>query len=708
MAEKTHSLILKLADFKCDVACLLDTRLDEGSEDRLANLWKGSSYCAHSGDHKVAGIAFLVDESVKVDDFHNNGDGRYAAIEVSMADRKLLICAIYAPASSPRARAQFFQQILPDIVRRCKSAKAELVLLGDFNTVESSLDRSTGKVRYDPSANDLQTLTSKLDVADAFRFLNPDARDFTFSANGYASRLDRAYLSPGLINCVTKIDHPPNAFSDHSFLQVGLDFQEVEFGSKSWNLPTRLLENETYLEEMRLLWTGWQKSPLRTVNPSLWWDKGKEKIKHLSISFGNRTSKAERKHVLGLEKRLRNAINRTKSGLVRHLSAQLREIANAKTSRHFAFRNLQWKEEGERCTKFFLNLHKRKVGETVVKRVRTANGNITVQTPEIVDTFREFYSELYTEALTDEDAQNEVLGLLDKTLTNEQKNKCSEDFLLGDLRRAMRESANGKSPGQDGISMEFYKTFWDLMGPDMLLIFRHSYETGLLPESQRVAVIRCLPKKGDLADVRNWRPISLLNADYKIFAKCITNRLASFLPFVISPHQAANVKSRKIQHNLRDFVFLADSKQMDAFILSIDQMKAFDRVSWSFLLATVEKQNFPPLILNWIRVLYTDISSCVKINGVSSETFQITRGVRQGCPLSPVLYVIFSEALNRCILNDEEIWGPPELGGRLLLSQFADDTCVGALGLQSIFAVFRSLALFERASGAKVNPDKPR
>ena len=238
----------------------------------------------------------------------------------------------------------------------------------------------------------------------------------------------------------------------------------------------------------------------------------------------------------------------------------------------------------------------------------------------------------------------------------------------------------------------------------MFLVFCHSYETGLLPESQRVAVIRCLPKKGDLADVRNWRPISLLNADYKIFAKCITNRLASFLPFVISPHQAANVKSRKIQHNLRllrDFVFLADSKQMDAFILSIDQMQAFDRVNWPFLLATVEKQNFPLLILNWIRVLYTDISSCVKVNGVSSETFQITRGVRQGCPLSPVLYVIFSEALNECILKDEEIWGPPELGGRPLLSQFADGTCLGAIGIQSIFAVFRSLALFERASRYK-------
>ena len=77
------------------------------------------------------------------------------------------------------------------------------------------------------------------------------------------------------------------------------------------------------------------------------------------------------------------------------------------------------------------------------------------------------------------------------------------------------------------------------MGPDLFLVFRHSYETGLLSESQRTAIIRCLAKKGDLTDVRNWRPISLLNADYKIFAKCITNSLATFLPFVISPHQTA-------------------------------------------------------------------------------------------------------------------------------------------------------------------------
>jgi len=165
---------------------------------------------------------------------------------------------------------------------------------------------------------------------------------------------------------------------------------------------------------------------------------------------------------------------------------------------------------------------------------------------------------------------------------------------------------------------------------------------------------------------------------------------------VISPSQTATVKSRKIQHNLnllRNFIFKADTEQLEAFLLSIDQMKAFD-------IEVLDRQNFPPLIVRWVKILYTDIKSCVRVNGFTGAMFVIGRGVRQGCP------TIFSEALTRCIFNDPEIEGPDILGGLPVVSQFADDTTIGAIGDQSIFAIFRALYLFERASGAKVNPDK--
>ena len=228
----------------------------------------------------------------------------------------------------------------------------------------------------------------------------------------------------------------------------------------------------------------------------------------------------------------------------------------------------------------------------------------------------------------------------------------------------------------------------------MFLVFRHSYEMVLLPESQRTAVIRCLPKKEDLANVRNWRPISLLNSDYKIFAKCITN-----------PNK------QPTSNHARYNTISACSKTSCSWRLEtngrfhlVDRPNEGVRSSQLVVPSCDVGKAKPPLIQNWIRVLYTDISSCVKVNGFSSNTFQITRSVRQVFPLSPILYVIFSEALKKCILKVDEIWGPPELCGRPLLSQFADDTCVGAIGLQSIFAIFRSFALFERASGAKINP----
>ena len=99
---------------------------------------------------------------------------------------------------------------------------------------------------------------------------------------------------------------------------------------------------------------------------------------------------------------------------------------------------------------------------------------------------------------------------------------------------------NSKCPGLDGIPAEFFKALWPEIGQDLLEIFKQSQDTGKLPESMRLAVIQCIPKKGDLTEVKNWRPISLLNADYKIFASVIANRYSIHLPSVISPFQTVS------------------------------------------------------------------------------------------------------------------------------------------------------------------------
>uniref|UniRef100_A0A674IM21 Reverse transcriptase domain-containing protein n=1 Tax=Terrapene triunguis TaxID=2587831 RepID=A0A674IM21_9SAUR len=98
---------------------------------------------------------------------------------------------------------------------------------------------------------------------------------------------------------------------------------------------------------------------------------------------------------------------------------------------------------------------------------------------------------------------------------------------LGPERLSLRRMPTNKSPGMDGLTVEFYRVFWDVLGPDLVTVWAKSLQGGVLPLSCRRAVLALLPKKGDLRDLRNWRPISLLSTDYKIVAKAISLRLGS-------------------------------------------------------------------------------------------------------------------------------------------------------------------------------------
>ena len=137
-------------------------------------------------------------------------------------------------------------------------------------------------------------------------------------------------------------------------------------------------------------------------------------------------------------------------------------------------------------------------------------------------------------------------------------------------------------------------------------------------------------------------------------------------------------------------------------------MKAFDRVSWNFLFILHLRMNFSPEYIACVKLLYTNISSRVKINGTYSDSFSVERGVRQGCPLSPMLYVLFSEALTALINENPDIKGFVINTFEIKLSQFADDFTSLLIGDRSIFSLFKSLNSFERVSGALVNPLKTR
>ncbi|KAK3514786.1 hypothetical protein QTP70_031014, partial [Hemibagrus guttatus] len=230
------------------------------------------------------------------------------------------------------------------------------------------------------------------------------------------------------------------------------------------------------------------------------------------------------------------------------------------------------------------------------------------------------------------------------TAVRDQPKVSSEDnaalegpLVLEELHAALSTMSGGKAPGVDSLPLELYKFLWKELGEDLLEVLEESRRERCLSLSSRRAVITLLPKKGDLQDIKNWRPVSLLCTDYKVMSKALANRLRDIMDFVIQTDQTYCVPNRSIIDNvslIRDILDVSRSLVVDLGLISLDQEKAFDRVEHQYLWKTLEAFGLSPSLIAMIKVLYQDVESVLKINGGLSAPFKVQRGIRQGCSLS--------------------------------------------------------------------------
>ncbi len=160
-----------------------------------------------------------------------------------------------------------------------------------------------------------------------------------------------------------------------------------------------------------------------------------------------------------------------------------------------------------------------------------------------------------------------------------------------ELLNALKSMEGGKSPGIDGLPVEFFKEFWSELGDDLLSVLNESLTEGFLPLSCRRAVITLLPKKGNLQEIKNWRPVSLLCSDMKILSKVLANRLKEVMEQVVHLDQTYCVPGRSILDNvhlIRDVLDVSGFLGVDLGLISIDQEKAFDRIEHQYLWKTLE------------------------------------------------------------------------------------------------------------------------
>ena len=723
--SKRNFIFQKLLRANLDIIALQEVHCNSERAALWKQEWPGQSWWGPGGVN-TAGVALLFHPRItpKLTDFYGDFNGRSIAITVDIYGLKFRLINIYAPNTEFRGECeQFF-----DETRNITKSDMPQIILGDFNMVENThLDRKGGNPRekHTWGLTSLNVLKKETDSIDIWRHLYPKSKIFTWHSlyENVHSRLDRIYISKDLIPFVNGVEISNFSISDHDIVAMNIDppSPPASRGPGYWKINNSLLEDKEYQKTIKDFWISWQKKKGDYPSLLLWWDLGKYHLKETTISYAVRKKYKENRNKNNLEKVLNDLRNQEPQDFkhIAEIRDQLREIEIQKAKKIFIATQMDELEKEEKPTKFFYNKLKAKQNRQRFSEVRVPleKGGYKISN-DIFDVLKistSFYEQLYsTEKSLQLNDQISLIELIDKQLEFGQHAQLDADITKQELREALADTQPGKSPGWDGLSYDFYKTFWPLLEDDFIELQNCILNVEKsLTKSQQRALISLLYKDGDKRDIKNWRPISLLCTDYKLITKVIANRIKRVLPSIIHQDQTCTIPGRSIYDNLsltRDIISYTKMKEIPGYMITIDQEKAFDRVDRNLLFKILKRFNFSEKMLAWLKILYEKPQSALYINGFIGKIFVTERGIRQGCPLSAILYIIYAEALGNLIRKDEKIHGIPlpGKGEDLKISQYADDTTLYIHIRTNICYLFDLLAKYEKLSGSKVKISKTK
>ncbi|CAI5998235.1 unnamed protein product [Closterium sp. NIES-65] len=592
--------------------------------------------------------------------------------------------------------------------------KKNFVLVGDLNMVEDPiLDRSSGAGSSGEN-NSVLRICSAHCLTDAFRWMNPVLKEFTFLSKSAktSSRIDRALVSASLL--------PSLSGASHCRLLKGLS--DHWFGVKvTFKISLRLCMGPGI----------WRCKAVEIGRPGAAKAVAKVREKHGKAGSGDFTalmremnmalrkySTEERKRVKATLAHLDAAVARLQQEVMRHPSCSVRkEELKVKESQLAAYlaseqervslmAGVKELREGELPGKLMSVKVKTRKERTMITSLQW-KGTVRKDSRGILEAASEFYTELFSEPTSTTDSTFWTVAP-DRKLGEEQSQLLVEDWSEAEVKEALDSMAKGKSPGADGIPKEFFSQHWDSLGGDVLGFAKRFEETAVLPPAALEAVTVLLHKKGAKDQVQNYRPITLLNSTYKLVARVLANRMRKVLHKVISEEQYGLLPGRRLADGvslIADIVDAAKCKNADWYLLLVDFQKAFDSVSREYLFGTMERMGFPRNFVRWCEGLHAGSTTRLLLNGWLGEPVAVKKGVRQGCPLAPYLFLCAVEPLcQEAIRRKLGISNP--FGDRLAYLGYADDTTLVLQGKRQIGRAVKLLDEFGDKSGLRVNIDK--
>lgn len=639
--------------------------------------------------------------------------GRVVSLLLDLGNTRVNLINIYAPANLTE-RKVFFDKLHEFFI-----PADGLIIGGDFNSYEHELDKFGGNFSGAPYLKDFR---AAFKLCDIWRKHHPKSSQMSwFNADlSIGSRLDKFFISEHLVNYATHSEISPCCLSDHDYVNLEFVFDNlIPRGPGIWKFNNSLLDDEGLCDYLTGRISDLSLCKTRFDSITTWWDFFKASLRGDIIAFAR-----ERRRRLHRERiSLTNRIISLKRQLVQGFSPVSHEILflesrlAALTDRMLegvkTRSRAQWLEQGEKPSRYFFKLEKERMAKSEVKSILNSDGIEVTSRDALEAAHVDFYSKLFAAEAIDLPCQRTLFAALDKQLSDPDRVACEGILSQAELTASLKTLNTDKAPGPDGFTAEFYAKFWNLLGPLVTEVINTCFEGGSLSETMKTSVTRLIYKKrGDIKDLKNWRPISLLNVDYKICSKAITMRLSKVLDSIIHPDQTCSVPGRSISNNtclLRDVLDFIDQTNETGILVSLDQEKAFDRVHRGFLMALLKRLGFGPDFCRWIDTFYAGANMRIILNGWLTKPIWLHRGVRQGDSLSPLLYVICVEVLACQIRSAQGVRGflLPGAGGNCFkVRQYADDTTSFVKDYSSLVCLFEQITVYEKGSGAKLNRSK--
>ncbi|KAG7568329.1 Reverse transcriptase domain [Arabidopsis thaliana x Arabidopsis arenosa] len=630
-----------------------------------------------------------------------------------------IISFVYA-SNDDFARSLLWRELIDTAESSSVVGKAWAVL-GDFNQILSPAEHSTrSNQNVDRAMREFSDSLLNASLSD----LNFRGCSFTWwnkrRLNPVAKKLDRI-----LVNDDWQVLFPFSSgffgapeFSDHSPCTITLDHAQPR-QKKPFKFFNYLLKNPDFLPLVCLSWFSFNFVGSEMFRVS-------SKLKELKLVI----REFSKLNYSDLEKRVKEAMevlsvaqttmlsNPSVANAALELDASRKwELLSQAEESFFCQRSrITWLDEGDKNSAYFHRMASVRQSINHIHYLEDAAGNrfdtqVSIH-EHCVDFFKDLLGSVETPPLF---IQEDISSILDFNCSAEQKVSFEALFTTEEIKAAFFSLPRNKTSGPDGYSAEFFTSCWSVIGGEVSAAVAEFFRSGTLLKQWNATTLVLIPKIQNASRVSDFRPISCLNTMYKVISKLLANRLKSILPLVISHSQSAFLPGRLLSEN----VLLASeivqgynrSNISPRGMLKVDIRKAFDSVRWDFVLSILHALGIPVRFIGWIKECICSPSFSIQVNGISAGFFKSTRGLRQGDPLSPYLFLLAMEVFSRLVLSRFESgyisYHPKTSDLKISHLMFADDVMVFFDGSSSsLHGIYETLDDFATWSGLRINREK--